>query len=160
MNGTDRRKPPFIGWCKSTSKLSLHRLRLKPDRGCPTLSKTNSMHFLCGILAHGFLRRRCANCAHEKLVTFSCKRRGFCPSCGGRRMAQTAAYLVDHIIPRAPVRQWVLSLPISCPSAFAHIDIASHSPCHLNFSDQIGRIETIRSTDRCDTAYSTFRFGC
>ena len=27
-------------------------------------------------------------------------------------MAQTAAHLVDHIIPRVPVRQWVLSLPI------------------------------------------------
>jgi hypothetical protein len=27
-------------------------------------------------------------------------------------MAQTAAYLVDHVIPRVPVRQWVLSLPI------------------------------------------------
>ena len=31
----------------------------------------------CGILAHGFLRLRCAACAHEKLVAFSCKRRGF-----------------------------------------------------------------------------------
>ena len=27
-------------------------------------------------------------------------------------MAQTAAYLVDHLIPHVPVRQWVLSLPI------------------------------------------------
>ena len=33
----------------------------------------------CGILAHGFLRVRCVDCAHEKLVAFSCKRRGFCP---------------------------------------------------------------------------------
>ena len=34
------------------------------------------------------------------------------PSCGARRMAQTAAHLVDHVIPHVPVRQWVLSLPI------------------------------------------------
>ena len=27
-------------------------------------------------------------------------------------MAQTAAHLVDHVIPPVPVRQWVLSLPI------------------------------------------------
>ena len=40
------------------------------------------------------------------------KRRGFCPSCGARRMAQTAAHLVDHVIPHVPVRQWVLSMPI------------------------------------------------
>ncbi len=66
----------------------------------------------CGILAHGFLRLRCGACGHDKLLAFSCKRRGFCPSCGARRMSQTAAHLVDHVIPHVPVRQWVLSLPI------------------------------------------------
>ena len=66
----------------------------------------------CGILAPGFQRLRCADCGHDKLVAFSCKRRGFCPSCGARRMSQTAAHLVDHVIPRVPVAQWVLSLPI------------------------------------------------
>ena len=66
----------------------------------------------CGILAHGFLRLRCADCGHDKLLAFSCKRRGFCPSCGARRIAQTAAHLVNHVIPHVPVRQWVLSLPI------------------------------------------------
>ena len=66
----------------------------------------------CGILAHGFLRPCCGDCGHDKLVAFNCKRRGFCPSCGARRMAETAAHLVDHVIPHLPVRQWVLSLPI------------------------------------------------
>jgi hypothetical protein len=51
----------------------------------------------CGILAHGFLRLRCSECAHEKRVAFSCKCRGFCPSCGARRMAETAAHLVDLV---------------------------------------------------------------
>ena len=73
----------------------------------------------CGILAHGFLRLRCAECAHEKLVAFSCKRRGFCPSCGARRMVESAAQLVDHLIPRVPVRQWVLSFPIPLRILFA-----------------------------------------
>ncbi len=27
-------------------------------------------------------------------------------------MSETAAHLVDHVIPKVPVRQWVLSLPI------------------------------------------------
>ena len=66
----------------------------------------------CGILAHGFLRLRCVECGHDKLLAFSCKRRGFCPSCGARRMGQSAAHLVDHVIPAVPVRQWVLALPI------------------------------------------------
>jgi Putative transposase/Transposase zinc-binding domain len=65
----------------------------------------------CGILAHGFLRLRCDECGLDRLVPFSCKRRGFCPSCGGRRMADTAAHLVDRVLPAVPVRQWVLTLP-------------------------------------------------
>ncbi len=66
----------------------------------------------CSILAHGFLRLRFGECGHDKLLAFSCKRRGFCPSCGARRMSQTAAHLMDHVIPHVPVRQWLLSLPI------------------------------------------------
>jgi hypothetical protein len=26
-------------------------------------------------------------------------------------MTERAAHLIDHVLPRAPVRQWVLSLP-------------------------------------------------
>ena len=65
----------------------------------------------CGVLAHGFLRVHCDDCRLDRLVPFSCKRRGFCPSCGGRRMADTAAHLVDCVFPEVPVRQWVLTLP-------------------------------------------------
>jgi hypothetical protein len=56
----------------------------------------------CGILAHGFLRLRCGDCGRDKLLAFSCKRRGFCPSCGARRMSQAAAHLVDRVIPHVP----------------------------------------------------------
>ena len=66
----------------------------------------------CGILAHGFLRLGCDTCHQELLVPFSCKRRGFCPSCAGRRMAQMAAHLVEQVIPWVPTRQWVVSVPI------------------------------------------------
>lgn len=43
----------------------------------------------------------------RKLVAFSCKKRGFCPSCGARRMAETAALLADEVLPERPLRQWV-----------------------------------------------------
>jgi hypothetical protein len=61
--------------------------------------------------AHGFLRVRCKDCGNNRVVAFSCKRRGFCPSCLGRRMADTAAFCVDHFFPHAPLRQWVLTVP-------------------------------------------------
>ena len=65
----------------------------------------------CGVFAHGFVRAHCDSCGHDLLVAFSCKARSVCPSCAGRRMANTAAHLVDRVLPAVPVRQWVLSLP-------------------------------------------------
>jgi ribosomal protein S27E len=65
----------------------------------------------CGRLEQGFLRVHCESCHTEQLVAFSCKRRGFCTSCGARRMAESAAHLVDEVLPEAPIRQWVLSFP-------------------------------------------------
>ena len=59
----------------------------------------------CGRLEHGFLRVQCETCHAEHLVAFSCKRRGFCPSCGARRMAESAALLVDEVLPDKPMRQ-------------------------------------------------------
>src|SRR5690606_40887919 len=50
----------------------------------------------CGSLAGGFIRVRCPVCREESLVAYSCKDRGFCPSCTARRAAETAANLVDQ----------------------------------------------------------------
>jgi len=77
------------------------------DRCVPFFVERELRAFLeCGILAHGFLRVHCDACGHDELVPYSCKGRGFCPSCGGRRMAGTAAHLVDCVLPEVPVRQW------------------------------------------------------
>ena len=65
----------------------------------------------CDIFAHGFARAWCDDCGHDYFVAYSCKGRGVCPSCNTRRMAETAAHLTDHVFPRLPVRQWVLSVP-------------------------------------------------
>lgn len=73
----------------------------------------------CGILAHGFLRAQCEKCHHEMLIAFSCKRRGFCTSCGARRMSETAAHLVDSVLPHKNIRQWVLTFPTPIRLCFA-----------------------------------------
>ena len=65
----------------------------------------------CGILCFGFGRALCTGCGQGFVIAFSCKGRGVCPSCNGRHMAQTAAHLVDHVIPPVRVRQWVISVP-------------------------------------------------
>ena len=111
----------------------LASLDADPDaRGLPAYVQREFYDYLqCGVLAHGFLRLGCDTCHQELLLTFSCKRRGFCPSCAGakrvasatceqRRMAQTTAHvfcfaeadLVERVIPWVPTRQGVISAPI------------------------------------------------
>ena len=44
---------------------------------------------------------------------------GFALPAARARMAETAAHLVEHVIPRVPVRQWVMSFPIPLRNLFA-----------------------------------------
>ena len=90
------------------------------DRILPTHVQREFKDYLkCGRLEHGFLRVRCTDCHSERLVAFSCKRSGYCPSCGARRMAERAALLDDEILLREPLRQWVLSVPFALRCLFA-----------------------------------------
>ena len=90
------------------------------DKCLPKYVRSEFEEYLkCGRLEYGFLRVRCEDCHHEHLVAFSCKRRGFCPSCGARRMAESAALLVDDVLPHEPIRQWVLSFPFQLRFLFA-----------------------------------------
>jgi hypothetical protein len=66
---------------------------------------------LCGVYEAGVARFQCEDCAREHLLPFSCKGRAWCPSCGGRRMTERAAHLVDAVRPCVPMRQWVLTVP-------------------------------------------------
>jgi hypothetical protein len=74
-------------------------------------------YLACGDLTRGFVRCVCEACGLERVVPFSCKTRGLCPSCAGRRMADSAARLVDSVLPDVPIRQWVLTLPLE-PTSF------------------------------------------
>jgi hypothetical protein len=85
---------------------------LRDGDGLPRFVEEEFRAFLgCGSLAGGFARFHCARCGLDRLVPFSCKGRAVCQSCGARRMAERAAHLVDHVLPRVPIRQWVLTLP-------------------------------------------------
>ena len=83
---------------------------------------TDELHdFLgCGVLARGFAQLFCKTCHERYVVAWSCKGRGFCPSCGGRRMNAGALTLVDHVLPEVPIRQFVVTVPfpLRFPLAF------------------------------------------
>jgi hypothetical protein len=83
----------------------------------------------CGVLAHGAVRFACEHCGTDRLVGLSCKGRGFCPRCLGRRMTEMARHWVSAVLPRVRVRQWVLSLPfeLRVPLAYRHeLTLAVH----------------------------------
>ena len=91
----------------------------------------------CGLLSRGFRLLRCDDCRESQLVAFACAGRGFCPSCLGRRMAQTAANLVEHVLPTAvPLRQWVLTFPFSLRSRLAYDGELLGAVGHL-FTDSV-----------------------
>ncbi len=88
--------------------------------GLPRFVEREFREFLtCGMRARGFARFRCDTCRHEILVPFSCKGRGFCASCCGRRMVELAAHLADGVLGGLPIRQWVLTLPYRLRYALA-----------------------------------------
>ena len=81
-------------------------------RGLPPHIDRELRRYLdCGLLENGFARVKCHDCKSEILVAFSCKGRGLCPSCTTRRMHDTAAHLVDRVIPFVPIRQYVITFP-------------------------------------------------
>ena len=99
--------------CRDSEYLaSWLELRDQAERPVPGYVEEEFRAYLeCGILCFGFGRALCTGCGQGFVIAFSCKGRGVCPSCNGRHMAQTAAHLVDHVIPTVPVRQWVISVP-------------------------------------------------
>ena len=120
--------------CCNTSRDLLHRLvaeGLGPlqaavesgDRSLPRFVIEELRRYTtCGDPRGGFGWLVCDTCRHHRLVPFSCKGRGFCPSCGGRRMAARAARWVDHLLPRVAVRQVLGGRPYRLPPRCASCD--------------------------------------
>jgi len=74
----------------------------------------------CGVWDNGFARVRCRRCPQEFLVAFSCKGRGLCPSCGAKRAAELAAFLVDEVVEDVGHAQWVFTVPKMLRVYFLH----------------------------------------
>jgi putative transposase/transposase-like zinc-binding protein len=73
--------------------------------GLPAFVEREFREFLtCGVLPNGFARFRCAGCGLDRFLPLSCKGRGFCPSCGGRRMTERAAICSQTVLARVERR--------------------------------------------------------
>jgi hypothetical protein len=135
------------------------------EGGLPAFVEQEFRDFLTyGVWARGFARFRCEACHAERLVPFSCKGRAVCPSCGGRRMAERAAHLVDHVLPAVPIRQWVLSLPhrlrylLAWDHALCRAVLATYTRALLSFMRRRARRQGI-ADGRSGAVTAIQRFG-
>jgi len=52
----------------------------------------------CGNPMNGFARIKCSDCGKEKLLMFSCKTRGFCPSCHAKRREEWGEWMILYFL--------------------------------------------------------------
>jgi len=89
--------------------------------GLPDFVRAEFAGYLdCSVMQRGFAHLACEDCGLPRLVAFTCAGRGFCPTCLGGRMNQTTHNLLAHVLPAAPLRQWVLSLPYALRAPLAY----------------------------------------
>ena len=67
-----------------------------------------------GRLEQCFIGAKCRGCRHEHLVGFSCKGRGWCPSCASRRMAESGAIWSATCYPRQRIASGCCRSPGRC----------------------------------------------
>ena len=89
------------------------------DCGDPHLGFARAGRSLCSLLAYASYVK-CSNCNTEYLLPFSCKCRGFCPSCHQRRVMEFGEYLHEEILLDVPHRQWVFTIPKRLRPYFMH----------------------------------------
>jgi len=71
----------------------------------------------CGDAHFGFIRLWCHDCSEEKLVPYSCKIRGLCPSCGQKRAIVWAERMVEEVLPDVDA-QIIFTIPKMLRKAF------------------------------------------
>jgi hypothetical protein len=65
----------------------------------------------CGNPTNGFARIKCSSCGAERLLHFSCKTRGCCPSCQARMAEEWARWFADELSEPVFHRQMVFTVP-------------------------------------------------
>lgn len=87
--------------------------RFQPHYGAlrDEVLKALDAYLNCGIVVHGAARATCHSCKHSRLIAFSCKKRGVCPSCATKRSLIFAENLHVNVLETVPHRHAVFTLP-------------------------------------------------
>jgi ribosomal protein S27E len=77
----------------------------------PVVKEVVEKYLDCGNPKCGFARIRCPDCGTERLLAFSCKSRGFCPSCHAKRLEEWGEWMRETLLLDVPHRQVVFTIP-------------------------------------------------
>jgi ribosomal protein S27E len=77
----------------------------------PVIQDVVEKYLDCGNPMCGFARIRCPDCGEERLLMFSCKTRGFCPSCHAKRREEWGEWMQEELLLDVPHRQVVFTIP-------------------------------------------------
>jgi hypothetical protein len=77
----------------------------------PLIDEAVDRYLRCGDPQYGFARVRCNECVAEYLRDYSCKCRGFHPSCSKRKSLDLAVFLEEELFRPVQHRHWVWSVP-------------------------------------------------
>ena len=77
----------------------------------PIIKDVVERYLDCGNPRCGFARIRCPDCRQERLVMFSCRTRGFCPSCHAKRIEEWGEWMRETLLLDVAHRQIVFTIP-------------------------------------------------
>jgi hypothetical protein len=77
----------------------------------PIIKEVVERYLDCGNPRCGFARIRCPDCHTEHLLMFSCRTRGFCPSCHAKRLEEWGEWVRETLLLDVPHRQVVFTIP-------------------------------------------------
>jgi ribosomal protein S27E len=93
--------------------LSEYESRFQREYGFlrPIIKEVVDRYLDCGNPRCGFARIRCPDCGEERLLMFSCRTRGFCPSCHAKRLEEWGEWMREELLLDVPHRQVVFTVP-------------------------------------------------
>ncbi len=96
----------------------------------PVIQEVIEKYLDCGNPHSGFARIRCSDCGTELLLTFSCKTRGFCPSCHAKRLEEWGEWVREKLLLDVNHRQVVFVIPKMLRIFFKYRRTLLSSLCH------------------------------
>ena len=77
----------------------------------PIIKDVVERYLDCGNPRCGFARIRCPDCGEERLLYFSCRTLGFCPSCHSKRREEWGEWMREKLLLDVSHRQVVFTVP-------------------------------------------------